>query len=569
VNAIVLIMGALFALISSVVLAYVVLVAMIGPWIAPTLVLMATLLFKLRRSKKSEHYFSQELAIIQSIGSVGGVVGMAMAFSFPLLFFLDPDLFSKWLASPLYFCSVISVTCLTAGGLGMYLGRLFSEQLVVREKLSFPISTLIHKMIISRSQGAQAKQMMTGLFSTGIFCFLRDGFLSFKGFLPKTIYFFERFAGKELAITLFTGPTLWAIGFLAGAVVVKPIIIGVLSKYFVLYPLNQHALYLPFSLFNPLSKESFSMAFCSGLVLVEAALNVAKYPALIWNSIKSYCNSDSIRRFFLSYLSKGIVPTTTTVPVPTSSQAPTKKLISRGIMYFEGGLVISASIALLTYFNFSLLSQVFMLVLTVIATYQMSYMSVKIGLLPFGRFSVFVMIPTMLIFSLNYVQLTILSVFVSVCGGVASDLLFDYKVGELCGIKFDRVHAYQWFGLVVTSLGMGFFLWLLFTTFQIGSPELFAQRGRTRALLIQATSFNFWALGLGGIFGLILKRFKINPALTLGGILMPNSISTGLIFGGLLSKVVDVEKYTPFWSGVFACESLWILIYMFVKLAGF
>lgn len=562
-NAVVLILGALFALVSSVMLAYVVLVAMIGPWIAPTLVLMATLILKFRKSKKSATYFSQELAIIQSIGSVGGVVGTAVAFSLPTLFFLDSKLFEKWLASPLYFCSVVGAACLAAGGLGMYLARLFSEKLVVREKLSFPISTLIHKMITSQSQGAQAKQMFTGLFSTAIFCFLRDGFLSFKGFFPRTIYFFQGYVGRELAITLFTGPTLWAIGFLAGAVIAKPLIVGMISKYLVLYPINHHATYLTFSLFAPMSTESFSVAFCSGLVVSEAAFGVIKYPAIIWNTFKTYLNGDAIRRFFLSNFTSGIVPVET-VPVPT--QAPTRKLLSRGIMYIEGGLVIAASFAFLTYFKFSFPAQIFILVLTVIATYQMSYMSVKIGLLPFGRFSTFVMIPTMLLFTLDSIQLTFICVFVNVCGGVASDLLFDYKVGELCGIKFNRVHAYQWFGLVVTSLGMGFFLWLLFTTFQLGSPELFAQRGKTRALLIQSTNFNFWVLGLGVAFGLILKKLKVNPALTLGGILMPNSISTGLILGGLLSKVVDVEKYTPFWSGVFACESLWILLYMVVKL---
>jgi len=565
-NAAVLIVGAIFALISSVMLAYVVLVAMIGPWIAPTLVLMATMIFKFRRSKKSEGYFSQELALIQSIGSVGGVVGTAIAFSLPTLYFLDSSIFEKWLASPIYFCTIITAACLAAGGLGMYLARLFSEKLVIKEKLSFPISTLIHKMITSQSQGDQAKQMVTGLGVTGVFCFLRDGFLSFKGFLPRTLYFFQNYVGRELAITLFTGPTLWAIGFLAGAVIAKPLIVGIIAKYLVLYPLNHHSSYLPFSLFAPLTTESFSVAFCSGLVVSEAAFGVIKYPAIIWNTLKSYCNSETIRRLLLPFFSKGIVPTTT-APAPTVKAAP-KKMLSRTIMYLEGGIVIAAAIAFLTYFNFSLPAQLFMLVLTVIATYQMSYMSVKIGLLPFGRFSTFVMIPTMLLFALDSVQITFLCVFVNVCGGVASDLLFDYKVGELCGIKFDRVHWYQWFGLVVTALGMGFFLWLLFTTFQLGSPELFAQRGKTRALLIQSTNFNFWVLGLGVAFGLLLKKLRVNPALTLGGILMPNSISIGLIMGGLLSKVIDTETYTPFWSGVFACESLWILLYMIVKLVG-
>ena len=132
-----------------------------------------------------------------------------------------------------------------------------------------------------------------------------------------------------------------------------------------------------------------------------------------------------------------------------------------------------------------------MVALTIIATYQISYLGGKIGLVQFGRFATFVMIPTMFIFRLDAVQITLLCVFVSVCAATATDLLFDYKVGELCEVEFSRIYRYQWLGLLVTALGLGLFLWLLFSNLQLGTAELFAQRGKSRALLIQSINFDW------------------------------------------------------------------------------
>jgi hypothetical protein len=51
-----------------------------------------------------------------------------------------------------------------------------------------------------------------------------------------------------------------------------------------------------------------------------------------------------------------------------------------------------------------------------------------------------------------------------------------------------------------------------------------------------------------------------------GGIIMPSPISIGLIIGATLSFFSrSTEKYLPFCAGVFACESLWIFINIFIK----
>jgi hypothetical protein len=70
-----------------------------------------------------------------------------------------------------------------------------------------------------------------------------------------------------------------------------------------------------------------------------------------------------------------------------------------------------------------------------------------------------------------------------------------------------------------------------------------------------------YVLGIGLVCSFLLTYFKVNAMLALGGILMPLNFSIGLIFGGLLTLLVRRrEEWEPFWSGIFAANSFWMLI---------
>ncbi len=550
-NASIILLGSFFSLLSSAVISYISMATMVGPWIAPTIVLMTSMLFKLSRMQDKQG-MTTSLALVQTIGSVGGIIAMGIGFTLPTLFFLDPELFAAWLRSPVYFCTLIGTTCLSAGALGMWLARMMRDRLIQKDKLAFPVSAMIHKTITSQSQGIAAKRMMLGFSSSAIFCLLRDGFLSFKGILPKTMYFLSGTVGKALPFALW--PTLWAIGFTTGSIVALPLLVGMVSKYVVLAPLN--------STFFSLGEENFTMAFCSGLVVAEVVAGLKGYPKIISKTLKGVFGPDSLQKL----KEKFVTPT-------NKSGAVAVDMAYRGGVVLrdnrEASFAILSSLLLLSYLGFSLPAQILLLVLVSIATYQIAHLSARVGLVPFGRFATFVMLPMMLMFGLNSLQLTMVCVFANVCFGVATDLLFDYKVGNLCAVSERRIHRAQWLGLIITSLTIGFFLWLLFTNFDLGSAELCAQRGRSRALLIQSTGFNYWVMLCGAMFGMLIKKLKVSPALTLGGILMPNSISIGLVLGGITSRLTKQnEGLGTFWSGVFASESLWILVRMLLKLFG-
>ena len=116
-------------------------------------------------------------------------------------------------------------------------------------------------------------------------------------------------------------------------------------------------------------------------------------------------------------------------------------------------------------------------------------------------------------------------------------------------------------GLLISSACVGVVFWLLVRHFGLGSAQLFAYRAQSRQLLIHAKHFNYGVLAIGACFGFLLKRFKCNPMLVLGGLLMPINITLGLVVGGLFALLPkDREEWYPFWSGVFAGNSIWMLI---------
>ena len=561
-NATIIILGSLFTLLSSAVISYISMATMVGPWIAPTIVLLTSMILKLRTRSPGSQTMAT-LALVQTIASVGGIIAMGIGFTLPTFYFLDGAAWQAMLAQPVQFCALIAGVCFAAGSLGIALARMMRGRMLEQENLGFPVSTLISNTITSQSQGTQAKRLLAGFGISGVFCFLRDGFLSFRGVIPKALYVLPSIAGTALPISLW--PTLWAIGFTTGSMVALPLLVGMLSKYLVLAPLNMHSLYLPISLFGVLDNETFTMAFCSGLVVSEVLFGLKNYPKIILKTISGVFGSDVLVR---------VKATAKSFTRPTNkSGAVAVDMVYRGSTFVrdnaESTVALVASLLMLSYLQFSFFSSVVLLTLIAVATYQICHLAARIGLVPFGRFATFVMLPMMLIFPLSAFQITMLCVFANVCFGVASDLLFDYKVGNLCSVSTQRIHRAQWLGLIITSLSIGFFLWLLFTNFDLGSAELCAQRGRSRALLISSTGFNYWVLLCGALFGLVIKKFKVSPALTLGGILMPNSISIGLMLGGLTARITKQNKELgTFWSGVFASESLWILVRMLLKFFG-
>lgn len=523
-----LLLAIILSIFSTTVMSYISMATPIGPWIAPTVVLVAMLFLKLMRVTKQV----QPLSLIAVAGSVGGIVATAAGFSFPTLYFLVPDLFSDWVSRPLYFVAVMTSLSFVAGFLGIVAADILEDRFIDRDQLAFPIGQLVYRMISASKQIRKAYELLLGFVSATIFSLFQDGWGRMAGFVPTTITVLPAFNISLLSVPLIRfdiWPMLWAIGFITGHVIAVPLAVGAIAKIIIVDPL--HMLW-----FKGLSSVEFVLAFCSGMVLYGALLSFTALPSMLMGSLQ-WMRQRGIHAW------KGHA---------TSFRMP---------LLVEGMSAMLLGAVFLTYFQFSIVAILFLYVASFACIYQISIIAGKIGLAPVGRFATFVMVPAMLLFGLNEVQIVIVATFVEISCGVAADILFGRKMARLADIERSLIRWYQYGGLLVSSLVIGMVFWLLISHLHLGSAQLFAYKAQSRQLLIHARQFDWMALVLGVLFSWLLKYIRINPVLVLGGLLMPINISLGLIFGGLLTGfVVKREEWEPFWSGVFAANSLWMLV---------
>ena len=209
------------------------------------------------------------------------------------------------------------------------------------------------------------------------------------------------------------------------------------------------------------------------------------------------------------------------------------------------------------------MSQFYLLLFTALCTYQIAIIGGKTGLAPIGRFATWVMVPFLMLFGFDALQVTIVATFVEISGMVVVDTLFGRKMAQLAELDyFKKIILYQIGGLLLSALTVGIVFWLLITHFGLGATSpLIAQRCQARALLINASHFDYMVMLMGIACGFGLKYIKINSTLVLGGLLLPIDFSLLLIIGGLSTYLVkDREAYTPYWSGVFAASALFMLV---------
>ncbi len=528
---------------------YIALSTSLGPWIEATLVLGGMLIFYLFNGFVSQRARTQSLGLATAAGGIGGILATACGFSFPTLFFIDNAAFCSLMSSPFSFALFLSCLALAAGSLGLMLATIFEHSLIEREALPFPIGELVYKMISVGDSMRKAVSLAVGFLGTQAFLLIR----SLSSFAPKQILLFPKYSlgfttVPQIAVQTDLLPMYWAIGFVTGHVIAIPLLLGFLANILVIEPL--HYIYPWISTFlyehglskiisapagSSLSLRDFTVAFCSGMVIYGAMTGFLELPKLVRSVFSKFFHIHKER---------------------TAPKLPW--LLIGGTLFFNG--------LFLTAVQFSWSATLYLVTFTLVCIYQMMLIAGKIGLAPLGRFATFVMVPGMFLFGYTPLQITVVATYVEIAGGVACDCLFGRKMAQLADIDAKRIQQYQWFGLVVSSLLIGGIFWLLISHFGIGNEPgaLPASRAAYRALLVNVQRFDTLALLLGLIFGYLLKFVKVNSALMLGGILMPAEASLMLIIGGLSTYLVkDKEEYYPFWSGVFAANSLWMLIKAF------
>ncbi len=511
------------------VMSFITMASPVGPWIDVTLVLLGMFLVKIFFRNLSLVKTTQVLGYSTAASSIGGSVATACGFAFPTLYFLKPDVFMQLLHAPVTFVTFLGGLILTAGGFGMLMAHICAPRFLADTTMSFPIGQMTYSLMSVTSSIKKAYELIAGLILALVF----NGIHLFTDVLPKKMVVWQ-----ARTISWWTIPTLvvrseWvlmllAIGFVTGHVIAIPLAIGVVIKFLMADPIHQQ-------FFCTIKADDFFFAFCSGIVLQSTFMSLIELPQYLYSFFKQKKNRGTT--FFAS------------LPV---------NFAYWGIII----LLFIPTFIFLWQLNFSILSQLYLLLFTALCTYQIAIIGSKTGLAPVGRFATWVMVPFLLLFGFDPVQITVVATFVEISGMVVVDTLFGRKMAQLAQLDSKKIIYYQLAGLIASSLLVGIVFWLLISHFGLGtSSPLIVQRCQARALLINASHFDYLVMVLGIVCGFGLKYIRINSTLVLGGLLLPIDFSLLLIIGGLATYLVkNRENYVPFWSGVFAASALFMLL---------
>lgn len=531
------VLGALLSIFSTAIMSYISMATPIGPWIAPTLALITMII-----ARGLPRFFNScDAALSVVSASVGGILATACGFSFPALYFLQKPLFESWLAAPWIFIGILAGLSVTAGCLAFWLADILEPLICMNPDLGFPVARLVDRLLQTGS--ATLKQ------SYFLFCGLGSalcyGTVQAARMIPRTVVgMHELWVGilhiPPITIDTMILPMLLAIGYVTGQVIAVPLLVGAAARIFLLEPL--HTLFIP-----SLSCVEWTLAWCSGMILVGTIIDIMTvFKGWIIHS----------RQLIKTKLSQ--------VNAPLFAYQLQKKEVLIKVVQLLG--IIFFGYAWLRIFSFSFATVLYLIFGSLFCCYQIVLIAGKIGLAPMGRFATFMMMPALILFAVDATQAIFISTFVELCCGITVDLLTGRVIANYMEIEKKMVRRFQGMGLMISACCVGIIFLYLIRYCTLGSCQLFAYKAQARQLLLTAHNFDIRVLCAGGLFGYFLKKVGINPGLVLGGLLMPINISIGLIIGGFMALLAwNHEKGIPFWSGIFAGNSLLMVVNAFLQ----
>ncbi len=505
---------------------YISLATPLGPWIEPVFVMAAAVFAKFIFSLSDEKQ-RELLACVAAASGVAGIAAVGCAFSYPTLYFLEPALFNELLGQPTVFIStLVGIVCIS--GILAFAGvSLWEKSLLVRPDLTFPVAQLLSKLTTSQESASKGIQLALGSLLTCLFNLIQMT----SRVIPSTVTLFKGYSYVLLEIPAFvlradTSIMLTALGFVTGTMIAMPLTVGVMAKILLIGPLHK-------LIFVATNYEQMILAWCSGMVLYGAFLGIAN--AVKKGSLSIVLGSLKNKRW-------------------TFVEMTTLKTLFSGAAIFLSWYFFSK-------FGFSSRSFVCLLIAAGICTYQLILIAGKIGVAPLGRFATFVMLPGLILFHYTSVQVTLVTLFIELCGGIGVELMFGRKLLTLVPLSRKNIIRSQIIGLLVAAVTIGVIFWLLSSYSGLGIAPLMAPRGYARASLIKAPGFDFTIMACGVIFGWILHYFRVNSVLAISGLLMQPEYIIPLVLGGCISSLIKRrEEYYPFWSGIFATASLFMII---------
>ena len=492
--------------------------------------------------------------IIQTVGCSGEALAAGVIFTFPALYVwgMEPGTFR------------IMTIAMLAGTLGVLLMIPLRDYLVRLEDktLPFPEGRACAK-VLEASVGEPAKA--TPVFFGFLVGLLYQACINTRalGLWPSSITFELPFLTKA-QISADLAPELLAVGFLVGPIVANAMVSGGAVGWLVMIPLI--AFFgqgvsapifpegtLPISGMSPdLLWDRYIRYIGAGTVTLGGILAMLEAAPSLARSLK-----DSVQGLFIQGDSKGDLPIGV-VLVGVMGIGTTFALLPKSFVPLGW---LGAGLTLAFAFLFVAVSA---RIVGIVGSSNNPVSGMTIATL-IGVTSI--LASTQADFNTVRVQSLLIGAIVCIAAAIAADTSQDLKTGYLLRATPYRQQIGQIVGVLTSALVVAWVLYLLQTTYGIGSKDLPAPQAQLMAVVIQGIAGGKlpWSLlGIGAVLAVFVRLVGVNVMAFAIGIYLPFSLSVPIFAGGAILWVLkrfdvpdaSLEKGTLFSSGLIAGSAL-------------
>lgn len=508
--------------------------------------------------------------IVQTITSTGEALAAGVIFTLPALFIwqLKPSLLT------------ISIIALSGGILGVVLMIPLRRALIVKEHgvLPYPEGTACAEVLRAGEKGGSGAKIIFGGLGVGaIYKTLIDAFRVFPSSVEWEIYRF-----RNAAVGMDTLPALLGVGFIIGPRIGAIMFSGAVLGWICIIPLISY------------------IGELTNIVIPPATIpiNEMDYWA-IWDNYLRYIGAGAVAF-------GGVMGLVKTLPtIMNSFFGAVKGFKSSGDetnLRTDQDIPLSSIIFLLV---------AFLLILMFYPTINLGLIG-SLLLLVFGFFFVTVSsrivgiigsssnpVSGMTIAALIFISLVLVSVgqtgekgmitaitigaVVCIAAAIAGDTSQDLKTGYILGATPKWQQIAQIYGLLVTSVVIGFILILLDNAYGFGSAELPAPQAVLMSMVVDGImngDLPWNLIFIGMALALVVELLGIGSLPFAVGLYLPIHLSAAILFGGVVRSLVGLgtkdssvlkersERGILFASGLIAGEALMGVIIAILVTAG-
>lgn len=508
--------------------------------------------------------------IVQTITSTGEALAAGVIFTLPALFIwqLKPSLLT------------ISIIALSGGILGVVLMIPLRRALIVKEHgvLPYPEGTACAEVLRAGEKGGSGAKIIFGGLGVGaIYKTLIDAFRVFPSSVEWEIYRF-----RNAAVGMDTLPALLGVGFIIGPRIGAIMFSGAVLGWICIIPLISY------------------IGELTNIVIPPATIpiNEMDYWA-IWDNYLRYIGAGAVAF-------GGVMGLVKTLPtIMNSFFGAVKGFKSSGDetnLRTDQDIPLSSIIFLLV---------AFLLILMFYPTINLGLIG-SLLLLVFGFFFVTVSsrivgiigsssnpVSGMTIAALIFISLVLVSVgqtgekgmitaitigaVVCIAAAIAGDTYQDLKTGYILGATPKWQQIAQIYGLLVTSVVIGFILILLDNAYGFGSAELPAPQAVLMSMVVDGImngDLPWNLIFIGMALALVVELLGIGSLPFAVGLYLPIHLSAAILFGGVVRSLVGLgtkdssvlkersERGILFASGLIAGEALMGVIIAILVTAG-